>query len=131
MPRVVRRAASGSDRLGHLGLDLMNIVCGGSAFDGDLSRLHGLRDLPDQLNPEQAVVEGRALHLNIVRQVELPPEMSGRNTPVEELALGLFGLAAFDGDDVLLGRNRNFVGRKPRDCQRDQVSGRSASRSML
>ena len=87
--------------VGRLGLDLMDVVGGRRAVDCDPPLLHGLGDFPDQLDLEQAVVEGCALHLDIVRQVELPFEMPGRDAPVKELALGLFGLAAFDGDDVL------------------------------
>ena len=64
----------------------------------------------------------RALHLDIVRQVELPLEMPGRDPPVEELALGLFGLAAFDRDHVLLGRDRDLVRREARHRQRDLVT---------
>ena len=64
-------------------------VAGRRAIDGDLPRLHGLGDFPEHLDLEQAVVERRALHLNIVGQAELPLEMPGRNAPVKELALGL------------------------------------------
>jgi hypothetical protein len=45
-----------------------------SAVDAPLMairpRLHVLGDFPDQLDLQQAVVEGRALHLHIVRQAE-------------------------------------------------------------
>ena len=87
--------------VGRLGLDLMDVVGGRRAVDCDPPLLHGLGDFPDQLDLEQAVVEGRALHLDVVGQAELPLEVPGRDTPVQELALGFFGLAAFDGDDVL------------------------------
>jgi len=63
--------------LGRLGLDLVDVVGGRCAVNGDPSRLHGLGDLADQLDFEQAVVEGRALHLHIVRQAELPFELPG------------------------------------------------------
>src|ERR1700730_14444821 len=53
--------------------------------------------------------------------------MPGRDAPVKELALGLFGLAAFDGDDVLLGSDRDFVGRETRHSQRDLVAVLSQS----
>ena len=72
------------------------------AVDGDPPRLHGLGNLPDQFDLQQTVVEGRVLNLNVVGQVELAFEVPGRDTPVKELALGFLGLAAFDGDDVLL-----------------------------
>ena len=100
----------------------MDVVRCRRAVDGDAPRLHGLGDFPDQLDLEQAVVEGRALHLDVVRQVELPLEMPGGDSAIEELALGLFGLAAFDGDDVLLGGDRDFFGRETGDRQRDLVT---------
>jgi hypothetical protein len=87
--------------VGRLGLDLMDVVGGRRAVDCDPPLLHGLGDFPDQLDLEQAVVEGRALHLDVVGQAELPLEVPGRDAPVQALALGFFGLAAFDGDDVL------------------------------
>jgi hypothetical protein len=46
----------------------MDFVRGRCAVDGDPPRLYGLGDLANQLDPEQAVVEGRALHLHVVRQ---------------------------------------------------------------
>jgi hypothetical protein len=92
----------------------VDVVGGRSAVDGDPPRLHGLGDFPDQLDLEQAVVEGRALHPDLVREVELPFVMPGRNA---ELALGLFGLAAFDADDVLLGGGRDLLGRETGDRQ--------------
>ena len=88
----------------------MDVARGRRAVDGDPPRLHGLGDLANQLDLEQAVVEGRVLHLHVVRQVELPFEMPGRDAPVQELAIGLFGLVAFDGDCVLLGGDGNLVG---------------------
>ena len=100
----------------------MDVVGSRRAVDGDPPRLHGLGNFPDQFDLEQAVVEGRALDLDVVRQVELALEVPGRDAPVEELALGLLGLAAFDRDDVLLGRDRDFVRRETRDRQRDLVT---------
>src|ERR1700755_2678791 len=110
-PRVERRAAK-ADQSGRLALDLMDVAGVRCTVDGDLPRLHGFGGFADQLNLEQAVVEGRALHLDIVRQAELPFEVPGRDPPVKELALGLFSLAALDGDDVLFGGNGNFVRRE-------------------
>ena len=45
-------------------------ACCGRAVNGD-------PPLPDQLDPEQVVVEGRALDLDVVDQVELPLRRSG------------------------------------------------------
>ena len=71
---------------------------------------------------QQPVVERGVLDLDIVGQVELPLEVPGRDTAVQELALGLFGLVAFDRHDVLLGRDRNFVGREAGHRQRNLVA---------
>ena len=88
-----------------LGFELMDVA----AVDGDPPRLHGLGDFPDQFDLEQPVVERGVLDLDVVGQVELPLEMSGRDAAIQELALGFLGLAAFDGDDVLLCGDRDFI----------------------
>ena len=93
-----------------------------AAFDGDPSRLHGLRDFPDQLDLQQAVVERSILDQDVVGQVELPLEVPGRDTAVQVLAVRLFGLVAFDRHDVLLGGDRNFVGREAGHRERDLVA---------
>jgi hypothetical protein len=99
------------------GFELMDVA----AVDGDPPRLHGLGDLPDQFDLQQAVVERGVLDLNVVSQVELPLELPGRDAAVQEFALGLIGLVAFDRHDVLLGRDRDFVGREAGHRQRDLV----------
>ena len=71
---------------------------------------------------QQPVVERGVLDLDVVGQVELPLEVPGRDTAVQELALGLFRLVAFDRHDVLLGRDRDFVGRKAGHRERDLVA---------
>ena len=71
---------------------------------------------------QQPVVERGVLDLDVVGQVELPLEVPGRDTAVQELALGLFRLVAFDRHDVLLGRDRDFVGREAGHRQRDLVA---------
>src|ERR1700744_4032512 len=86
---------------GRLGLDLMDIARCRRAVDGDAPRLHGLGDFPYQIDLEQAVFEGDALHMDVGGEVELTFEMAGRDPPIKEPALGLIGLATFDGDDVL------------------------------
>ena len=92
------------------------------AVDGDPPRLHGFGNFPDQFDLQKTVVEGRVLDLDVVGQVELPFEVAGRDTPVKELAFGFLGLAAFDGDDVLLCSDRDFIRRETRDRQRDLVT---------
>jgi hypothetical protein len=108
-------------RSGRLGFDLMH-VGRLRAIDGDPPRLHGFWNFPNQFDLEQAVVEGCILDLNVVGQVELPLEVPGRDAAIQELALGFLGLAAFDGDDVLLCSDRDFIGRESRNCQRDLVT---------
>src|ERR1700721_3043188 len=94
MPRVGRRAASPeANGSGRLLLDLMDVVAARCTVDGDPPRLHGLGDFADQIDLEQAVVEARALHLDVVRQVELPLEVPSRDAPGAELAPGVFGFA--------------------------------------
>ena len=46
----------------------------GRTFNRNPARLHGLRDFADQFDLQQAVVKGRALNLDVVRQTELPLE---------------------------------------------------------
>src|SRR6188472_3225539 len=94
-PRTAAEVCSlmwfGSGR--RLAVDLPD-VRSGRAVDRNPARLHGLRDLAHQFNLQQAVVERGSLDLDIVRQIELPLEMPGRDTAVQELALGLFGLVS-------------------------------------
>src|SRR5882762_1452726 len=101
--------------LSSFAFELMN-VSSWRAINANPPRLHGLGDFPDQFDLEQAIVEGSALHLHVIGKAELSFELSGRDAPVKEFTLGLFGLAAFDGDDVLLGRNRNLIGRETGNC---------------
>ena len=74
-----------------------------------------------QVNLEQPLLEGRALHLDIVRQVEHAPERAGRDALVEVLAVSLLALGASDRQDVLLGREgavaspTREAGRSPQD----------------
>src|SRR4029079_10919528 len=79
------------------GFELMDIA----AIDGDLPRLHGLGNLSNQFDLQQPIVERCVLDLDVVGQVELPLEVPGRDTAVQELSLGLFRLVAFDRHDVL------------------------------
>ena len=73
MPRIRRCAAS--KKLSDLRQPAD--IIGRRAIDGDAPRLHGLGHLAHQLNLEQAIVEAGALHLYVVRQVELPLERPG------------------------------------------------------
>ena len=57
-------------------------VAGWRAVDSNFPWLHGLGDLPDQFDLEQAVVKGRILDLDVVSQVELSLKVPGRNAAV-------------------------------------------------
>jgi hypothetical protein len=65
------------------------------AINCNTTWLHGLRNLADQFNLQQAVVKRGALDLDIVRQIEMPLERPRRNSLVQEFALLCFSLAAF------------------------------------
>lgn len=51
----------------------------------------------------------------------MPLEVPSRDAPKQELASGFFGLVAFDSDDVLLGGDRNLVGREAGNRKGDLV----------
>jgi hypothetical protein len=55
-------------RSGGLLLDLFRLLRG--AADLDLARPHGLRDLANQVDREQAVYQIDLRHLDVIRQVE-------------------------------------------------------------
>ena len=63
-----------SSDLNGLGRFLRDLRRRCDAADGDPPGLHGFRDFTDQPDPEQTTVEGRVLHLNVVRQIELSLE---------------------------------------------------------
>src|SRR3954452_8978056 len=103
-------------RSGGLGrLDLSDVWRSGNR---DPARLHCLRNLADQFNLQQAVIKRRALDLDIIGQVELALERPGRDALIQELALGLVGLAAFDRQHILLCGDRDLVGGKAPPPQR-------------
>jgi hypothetical protein len=62
------------------------------AVDGDPPWLHGFGDLPDQFDLQQPIVERGVLDLDVVGQVELSRELTGRDAAVQELAIGFSGL---------------------------------------
>src|SRR5580765_3376529 len=79
------------DRLS--GLLVLHLLLHRSAHvDRDTTGLHRLGYLPHQLDLEQTVLEGRAAHVDVVGEVELPAERPRRNPLVERVALGLVGL---------------------------------------
>jgi hypothetical protein len=74
---------------GGLGCGLRDLPGRGATADGDAPGLHGLGDFAEELDPEQAVVERRGLHLDVVSKVELPFERPSRNALVDIFVLVL------------------------------------------
>jgi len=101
--------------------ELLHISCGG-AGDGYPPRLHGLRNLPEQFDRQQTVVEAGALHLHIVGKAELAPEVSRGNPSVKKFAARIRGLAAFDRDHIVLGGDGNFLRREAGNRKRNLVA---------
>src|SRR5436190_22320675 len=106
LPARIFRAGAGPSRgvtgLRRLRLDLLN-AARRRAVDRDAARLHRLRDFPEQFDPQQAILERRALHLHMVGKAELALEGARGDALIEIFALALVGLAAFDRHRVLLG----------------------------
>src|SRR3546814_2963753 len=83
-------------RLGGLVLQHLGLLASG---DGDAPRPLGLGDLAHQLDGEQAVLELRTGHLDVVGKVEAPLEGTGGDAAMEILHPVLLG--------VLLGTLRS------------------------
>src|ERR1700751_5743636 len=93
---------------GRLGFDLRD-VAGRGAADRDATRLHRLGDLPLEVDDQQAVLEAGALDLDVVGERELALEIARRDAAMQEALLFLLALAALEGQDVLLDRQRDLV----------------------
>src|ERR1700682_4403328 len=86
-------AVGRSRRLGgDLGLDLLGLAVADAVGDLDLPGLGGLRDLADEVDVKQAVLQARTLHLDIVGELESALESACGNAAVEHLAVFLGGL---------------------------------------
>ena len=77
---------------GDLGLDLLGLAVGGAVRDLDLAGLRGLGDLADEVDMEEAVLEARALHLDMVGELEAALEGARGDAAIEDLAAFLGGL---------------------------------------
>src|SRR5438270_6359614 len=111
LPRVGRAATALVCRTrasGGVGLDLADRFRRGGT-DLDLARLHGFGNLAHQFDHQQAVLETRALDLDMVGECELPFERSCRDTAIQEVPPFPFSLAALEREHVLLGRQRDFI----------------------
>ena len=72
-----------------------------------------------QVDDEQAVLEAGALDLDVVGERELALEIAGRDAAMQEALLFLLALAAFEGQHVLLDRQRDFLRREARERDRN------------
>src|ERR1700726_4024082 len=74
--------------------------------DLDLPGFHGLRNPAQEVDLKEPVLERRALHLDVVIEVEVALERTRRDTAVKNLLVGgrrdRLRLAAGDGQLVLL-----------------------------
>ena len=107
-----RRAGRGRDRtnaaLRRSSFGLLLRMIGQGAIDGGgaaaasgISRISSIPSRPF------------ALFTCMIGKTELALERTRGNTPMGILALHLVGLAALDGNHVLFGRDRDFIGAKP------------------
>jgi hypothetical protein len=106
--RSIQAAESGSCGLG---FNLGDVAQDG-AVDLDPARLHGLGDLPLQVDDEQAVLEAGALDLDVVGERELALEIARRDAAMQEGLLFPLAPAALEGQDVLLDGQRDLVRRE-------------------
>src|SRR6185369_3415905 len=103
------------------GRHLLCLGCLGGA-DGDGAGLEPLRDVADQLDMEQAVLEVGALHLDVVGELEAPLEVARGDAAVQVLALLVVRLlGAGDGERLLLEVDADLVLGEARHRHRDAV----------
>src|ERR1051326_4388350 len=117
LPKLGSRPASGS--LGGLGVDDL----GRAVADRNLARLQRLGDLAHEIDVKQAVLEARALDLDVVGELEAALERPRGNALVEHFAglLGLRLLLAADRQGVFLGLDREVGLGEPGDRKRDAI----------
>ena len=75
---------------GDLGLDLLDL----GAVDRDGARLRGLRDLAYEVDMQESVLEARALHLDVVGELEAALEGARGDAAIKDIAAFL-GVSAF------------------------------------
>src|ERR1700716_8890 len=94
-----------------------------AALDLDPARLHGLRQMPLEVELQQAVLERRTFDLDIVREVEAPLERPARNAAVEIVGLTLLLVRAADEDQrVAVTDDADLLGLEARDRERDAIA---------
>lgn len=117
------------DRSGDPGFDLCDVARTDVA-DRDAARLHRLGDLPLQVDDEQTILEAGALDLDMLGERKLALDIARRDAAMQVSLLFLLALAALEGQDVLLDRQRDLVRRESREAT--EIWTRfSSTRSML
>src|SRR5262245_52717232 len=109
-----------TDGLRSLGFDHLRLAIA----DRDLARLLGLGNLAHEINVQESVLEGRALDLDVVGQLEDALERTSRDALIEHLAVVLLVLRlflAFDRQRVFFRFDRKLVLAKAGDSHRDAV----------
>ena len=94
------------------------------AADRDLARLLGLGDFAHEVDVQETVLERRALHLDVVGELEYALERARGDALVERRALGLVGLGllvAADRQGVFLDLDVELALGKARDRNRDAI----------
>lgn len=66
-----------------------------------------------QLDLEHAVHEGSGLYLDVLGQIELPPERARRDSLIQQLMRTFISLAAFDGQHVLARADGHLATHEP------------------
>src|SRR5919198_2151009 len=109
-----------TDGLRSLGFDHLRLAIA----DRDLARLLRLGNLAHEINVQESVLEGRALHLDVVGKLEDALERTSRDALIEHLAVVLLVLRlflAFDRQLVFFRFDRKFVLAKAGHSHRDAV----------
>src|SRR5204863_7059928 len=92
--------------------------------DRDLAGLLGLGNLSHEIDVQEPVFEGRALHLDVIGELEDTLERARRDALVEHLTAVLVVLdmlLALDGQGVLLGFDRELVLAEAGNRYRDAI----------
>src|SRR5262245_54408221 len=119
----MQERALGRLRVDHLGL---------AVADRDLARLHRLRDLADEVDMEEAVLERRAPDLDVLGELKDALECARRDALVEHLAFLLLGLGlllTLDRQRVLFRLDRDVGIRETGDRYGDTIGVLAGPRS--
>src|SRR3990170_7806099 len=119
----MRAKSAQSRRLGGLAIDdlrLLGLVGLGGDWDG--ARLHGLRQLAYEIDMQQTVLEHRALHHDMIGELEPALEAPRSDAAMEEGAVLLLGpLLTANGKGVLLHLDGEVVLTETGDCHADAI----------